>query len=73
MPSSPSSRDNGPFDLSQTPIHLASEITSGQPALPLPGFGFDGPAFEEYGVIPMDKDFDVFEALISPRTKADAH
>jgi len=40
------SRTTGPFDLSKTPIHLPSETNAG--ALPLPGFGFDPPAFERY-------------------------
>jgi mannose-6-phosphate isomerase-like protein (cupin superfamily) len=40
------SRETGPFDLSKSPIHLPSDTTA--PALPLPGFGFDGPAFEAY-------------------------
>lgn len=38
----------GPFDLSRTPIHLGSQVGEGHPALPLPGFGFDPPAFEAY-------------------------
>jgi quercetin dioxygenase-like cupin family protein len=38
----------GPFDLSRTPIHLGSQVDAAHPALPLPGFGFDGPAFEAY-------------------------
>jgi quercetin dioxygenase-like cupin family protein len=38
----------GPFDLNQTPIHLDSRIDPEHPAVPLPGFGFDPPAFEAY-------------------------
>jgi quercetin dioxygenase-like cupin family protein len=38
----------GPYDLSDTPIHLGSEVGVDQPAVPLPGFGFDGPSFEGY-------------------------
>jgi hypothetical protein len=44
--SSGAERSNGPFDLSKTPIHLGSE--DGGPAVPLPGFAFNGPAFEAY-------------------------
>ena len=43
------SRDDGPtgpFDLSRTPVHLASDPRS--PALPLAGFAFDVPSFERY-------------------------
>lgn len=39
-------RATGPFDLAKSPIHLPSDATA--PAVPLPGFGFDGPAFEAY-------------------------
>jgi quercetin dioxygenase-like cupin family protein len=38
----------GPFDLGETPIHLGSRMGASDPAVPLPGFGFDGPAFEAY-------------------------
>jgi mannose-6-phosphate isomerase-like protein (cupin superfamily) len=41
-------RMTGPFDLSKTPIHLGSVVAPGNPALPLAGFGFDGPSFERY-------------------------
>jgi mannose-6-phosphate isomerase-like protein (cupin superfamily) len=41
-------RPTGPFDLSTTPIHLASEVGPDTPAVPLPGFGFDPRAFEAY-------------------------
>jgi uncharacterized cupin superfamily protein len=41
-------RPTGPFDLSKTPIHLSSQVGADTPAVPLPGFGFDGPAFETY-------------------------
>jgi quercetin dioxygenase-like cupin family protein len=47
-PSSPSQRPTGPFDLSRTPIHLGSRVDAADPAVPLEGFGFDGPAFESY-------------------------
>jgi quercetin dioxygenase-like cupin family protein len=40
-------RETGPFDLSKTPIHLGSRVAA-EPAVSLPGFGFDGPAFEDY-------------------------
>ena len=46
--SSSSERSTGPFDLSKTPIHLGSEVGASNPAVPLPEFGFDGPAFEAY-------------------------
>ena len=36
--------DVGPYDLSETPVHLDAE----GPAVPLSNFGFDGPAFEAY-------------------------
>ncbi len=36
---------NGPFDLSSSPIHLGHPS---EPAVPQPGFGFDGPAFQAY-------------------------
>lgn len=39
-----SSSDVGPFDLSETPIHLDFK----NPAMPLRNFGFDGPSFEAY-------------------------
>jgi mannose-6-phosphate isomerase-like protein (cupin superfamily) len=38
----------GPYDLSHTPIHIDSEVGARNPAVPLPGFGFNGPAFEAY-------------------------
>lgn len=41
-------RLTGPFDLSETPIHLDSEVSSHHSAVPLLDFGFDGPAFEAY-------------------------
>jgi mannose-6-phosphate isomerase-like protein (cupin superfamily) len=41
-------RSTGPFDLSQTPIHLGSRVDTLDPAVPLVGFGFDGPSFESY-------------------------
>jgi mannose-6-phosphate isomerase-like protein (cupin superfamily) len=34
-----------PLDLSRTPIHLAADVRC---VVPLPGFGFDPPAFERY-------------------------
>jgi quercetin dioxygenase-like cupin family protein len=46
--SSTADRSSGPFDLSSTPIHLCSLAGAEKPAAPLPGFGFDGPAFEKY-------------------------
>jgi hypothetical protein len=39
---------SGPFDLSKTPIHLGSAVGAHNPAVPLPGFTFDGQAFETY-------------------------
>jgi mannose-6-phosphate isomerase-like protein (cupin superfamily) len=42
------SDSNGPFDLSKTPIHLGSQVDADNPAVPLAGFGFDGPSFEAY-------------------------
>lgn len=48
LSSSGAERPNGPFDLSKTPIHLGSEVGADNPAVPLPGFGFNGPAFEAY-------------------------
>ena len=41
-------RSTGPFDLSESPIHLGSRAGAENPAAALPGFGFDGPAFEAY-------------------------
>jgi mannose-6-phosphate isomerase-like protein (cupin superfamily) len=41
-------RSTGPFDLSKSPIHLGSRVGVDNPAVPLPGFGFDGPSFEAY-------------------------
>lgn len=41
-------RETGPFDLSQSPVHLGSQVGANNPAVPLHGFGFDGPAFEAY-------------------------
>lgn len=41
-------RPTGPFDLSKSPIHLDSRAGGSHSAVPLPGFGFDGPAFEDY-------------------------
>ena len=41
-------RPTGPFDLSETPIHLGSVVDAENPAVPLSGFGFDVPAFEAY-------------------------
>ena len=43
-----SQRETGPFDLSKSPIHLGSRSGADNPAVPLPGFGFNGPAFEAY-------------------------
>jgi len=43
-----SERQTGPFDLSQTPIHLGSRVGVDEPALPLADFSFDGAAFEAY-------------------------
>jgi len=40
--------ETGPFDLSKSPIHLGSRVSADNPAVPLHGFGFDGPAFEAY-------------------------
>jgi len=37
-----------PFDLSETPIHLAALAGGEHGALPLPDFGFDGPSFGAY-------------------------
>ena len=39
-------RDAGPFALDETPIHIDSRPD--RPAVPLPGFGFDPPAFMDY-------------------------
>jgi quercetin dioxygenase-like cupin family protein len=47
-PHSEVKRPTGPYDLSHTPIHLGSEVGRSNPAVPLPGFGFDGPSFEAY-------------------------
>lgn len=41
-------RETGPFDLSKSPIHLDSQVGASKPAIPLHGFGFNGPAFEAY-------------------------
>ena len=41
-------RDTGPFDLSRTPIHLGNDVDADNPAVPLPGFGFDGESFGAY-------------------------
>jgi mannose-6-phosphate isomerase-like protein (cupin superfamily) len=41
-------RETGPFDLSKSPIHLGSRVAAENPAVPLHGFGFNGPAFEAY-------------------------
>lgn len=38
----------GPFDLSETPIHLGSVNDAESPAIALNNFGFDGPSFEAY-------------------------
>lgn len=46
--SSSTDRSTGPFDLSSTPIHLGALAGAEKPAAPLPGFGFDGPAFQKY-------------------------
>ena len=46
--SSTTDRPTGPFDLSETPIHLGGGGGIDSPAVPLPGFGFDGNAFENY-------------------------
>ena len=43
-----STPDTGPFDLSKSPIHLSSRVGAKDPAIPLHGFGFNGPAFEAY-------------------------
>jgi quercetin dioxygenase-like cupin family protein len=43
-----SHRPTGPFDLNETPIHLGSKVGADEPAILLPGFGFDGPSFEAY-------------------------
>lgn len=43
-----SERETGPFDLSKSPIHLGSRVGADNPAVPLHGFGFNGPAFSEY-------------------------
>jgi mannose-6-phosphate isomerase-like protein (cupin superfamily) len=43
-----SDRPTGPFDLGSTPIHLGSVAADAPAALPLPDFGFDGPAFQAY-------------------------
>jgi quercetin dioxygenase-like cupin family protein len=47
-PPSDPRRPTGPYDLNETPIHIGSEVGADNPAVPLPGFGFDGPAFEAY-------------------------
>lgn len=47
-PPSAGARMTGPYDLSKTPIHVASEVGVEHPAVPLPGFGFDGPSFQAY-------------------------
>jgi quercetin dioxygenase-like cupin family protein len=47
MTAASGSRETGPFDLSATPIHLG-QADANQAALPIPGFGFDGPSFEAY-------------------------
>jgi len=47
-PPATTARPTGPFDLSKTPIHLGSAVGKHEPAVPLPGFGFDPPAFEAY-------------------------
>ena len=39
---------NGPFDLSKTPLHLASLLSQESPVIALQDFGFDGPSFESY-------------------------
>jgi mannose-6-phosphate isomerase-like protein (cupin superfamily) len=41
-------RPTGPFDLSKSPIHLDSRAGGHHAAVPLAGFGFDGPSFEDY-------------------------
>lgn len=48
QPHSDTNRPTGPYDLSKTPIHLGSTSSGDNPAVPLPEFGFDGPAFEDY-------------------------
>jgi len=50
MPPSPPPRDdaNGPFDLSEVPIHLGLQDGTESLAVPLHGFTFDGPSFEKY-------------------------
>lgn len=47
-PPSIADRQTGPFQLNETPIHLGSRVGRNEPAVPLPGFGFDPPAFEAY-------------------------
>ena len=39
---------NGPFDLSQQPIHLDDTGINGGRAIGLTNFNYDGPSFEEY-------------------------
>lgn len=48
MNAATSAPSTGPFDLSETPIHLGSLTGPATRAVPIPGFGFDGPAFEAY-------------------------
>ena len=38
----------GPFHLDETPIHIGSASGSGSRVVPIPGFGFDPPAFMAY-------------------------
>lgn len=38
----------GPFDLAKTPIHVGSLAGTSEAAVPLEGFGFDGPSFGAY-------------------------
>lgn len=47
-PASAAERPTGPFDLSETPIHMGSQVGADKPAVPLPGFTFDNEGFESY-------------------------
>ena len=38
---------NGPFDLTKSPIHL-NDAAGARPAVPIEGFGYDGPSFGAY-------------------------
>ena len=40
--------NNGPYDLSTTPIHIGSVEDVPDTAVPIEGFGFDGESFGQY-------------------------